>query len=108
MADFSISGRVTVGGLQRQFKNSFGLELRVYNGSKFADSKATLASLSNKKVDDFDCKGNTKVGNFEKRFLQATGLKVQVATLPNAKVEPGKLVNNDLTLSKAAGMFGVK
>jgi hypothetical protein len=108
MADFSISGRMSVAGLQNQFKKTFGLELRVYKGSKFADPKATLASLSEKKVEDFDCKGNTKVGNFEIKFEAATGLKVQVATLPNAKVEPGKLVNNDLTLSQASTKFGVK
>ena len=106
MADFSISGRMSVAGLQNQFKKTFGLELRVYKGTKFADPKATLASLSEKKVDDFDCKGNTKVGNFEIKFEAATGLKVQVATLPNAAVEPGKLVNNDFTLSKASTMFG--
>jgi hypothetical protein len=108
MADFKISGRMSVSGLQNQFKKTFGLELRVYKGPKFAEPKATLASLSDKKVDDFECKGNTKVGNFESKFESATGLKVQVATLPDAKVEPGKLVNNDFTLSKASSMFGVK
>jgi hypothetical protein len=108
MSDFSISGRMSVAGLQNQFKKSYGLELRVYKSSKFADPKATLASLSDKKVEDFECKGNTKVGNFENRFEAATGLKVKVATLPNAKVEPGKLVNNDFTLSQASRKFGVK
>lgn len=108
MADFSISGRMTVAGLQNQFKKSYGLELRIYKGSKFADSKSTLASLSDKKVDDFECKGNTKVGNFETKFEAATGLKVQVATLPDAPVEAGKLVNNDFTLSQASAKFGVK
>lgn len=76
----------------------------MFKGPKFADPKATLASLSEKKVEDFECNGNTKVGNFESKFAAATGLKVQVSTLPNAKVEPGVLVNNDFTLSA----FGVK
>jgi hypothetical protein len=108
MAEFSISGRLSVAGLQRQFKQTFGLELRVYKGNKFADEKATLASLSDKKVEDFQCAGNMKVGNFESRFESATGLKVQIATLPDAPVEPGKLVNNDFTLSQASSKFGVK
>jgi len=108
MAEFNISGRLSVSGLKSQFKKTFGLEIRVYNGSNFADEKATLASISNKKVDDFECRGNMKVGNFEARFLEATGLKVQIATLPNATVEPGKLVNNDFTLTEASSKFGVK
>ena len=108
MSDFNISGRMSVAGLQSQFKKSYGLDLRVYKGPKFADSKATLASLSDKKVDDFECNGNTKVVNFEARFEEATGLKVQVATLPNATVEPGVLVNNSFTLSEASRKFGVK
>ncbi len=107
MADFSISGRMTVTGLQNQFKKAFGLELRVYKGPKFADPKATLASLSDKKVGDFECKGNTKVGNFEAKFEAATGLKVQVAVLKDAPVEPGVLVNNDFTLADAMRKFGV-
>jgi len=108
MSDFNISGRMSVAGLQNQFKDVYGLELRLFKGQRFADSKATLASLSDKKVDDFECNGNTKVVNFEARFEEATGLKVQVATLPNATVEPGVLVNNAFTLSEASRKFGVK
>lgn len=50
MADFKISGRMSVARLQSQFKCSYGLELRVYNGAKLADESATLASISNKKL----------------------------------------------------------
>jgi len=107
MAEFSISGRMSVAGLKNQFLKAFGLELRVYNGQKFADEKATLASLSSKKVDDFECKGNMKVGSFETKFEAATGLKVQIATSPNAKVEPNQLVNNEFTLAQAKTKFGI-
>ena len=102
MADFDISGRLSVNGLKKQFKEAFNLELRVYKGQRFADEKATLASLSDKKVTDFKCTGRMLVGNFEKRFEEATGLKVQVATLADAAENPGALVNNDLTLSQAS------
>jgi hypothetical protein len=108
MADFSISGRLTVAGLKRQFEKEFGLELRVYKGAKFAEDNATLASLSDKKVDDFECKGNTQIGNFETKFEAATGLKVQVASLPNAPQDPGKLLDNSMTLSAASKTYGVK
>ena len=105
MAEFNISGRMSVARLQSQFKSTYGLELRVYNGQKMADGKATLASISSKKVDDFECAGNMKIGNFESRFLDATGLKVQIATLPNASNSPNALVNNSFTLSEASRKF---
>ena len=103
MAEFKITGRLSVDGLRNQFKKTYGLTLRVYKGSKFADGKATLASLSDKKVEDFECSGNLMVGNFEKRFENATGLKVQVAT-----GDDKSLVKDDLTLSKAQSMFSEK
>lgn len=107
MANFNISGRLTVAGLKKQFEETFGLELRVYKGKQFADEKATLASLSSKKVDDFECRGNLKVGNFEKRFEEETGLRIQVATLPNSKTNAGNLVHNESTLSEASRNFKV-
>lgn len=106
MAEFSISGRMSVARLQAQFETNYGLELRVYKGNILADPKATLASLSDKKVDDFECNGNTKVGNFEARFKEATGLKVQVAVLSTSTSKwAGHLVNNDFTLSQASRGF---
>jgi hypothetical protein len=105
MAEFNISGRLTVGSLKKQFEEIFGLELRVYKGKQFADEKATLASISAKKVEDFECKGNIKVGNFEKRFEEATGLKVQVATLANTEGSSGQLVHNESTLAEASRHF---
>ena len=99
MAEFSISGRMSVGNLQNQFKKEFGLTLRVYNGSKFADATATLASISDKKVEDVSCIGSIQVGNFEERMLKV-GLKVQVATGDNTL-----LVNNKYTLNEASKLF---
>lgn len=107
MADFKVSGRLTVSGLQKQFKKEFGLELRVYKGKKFADESSTLAKLSDKKVEDFTCKGNMKIGNFETNFSEATGLTVQVASVGAAFGE-GKLIDNGLTLSQASTQFAAK
>ncbi len=45
MAEFNISGRMAVKTLKKQFKDAFGATLRVYNGKKFADDNATLASI---------------------------------------------------------------
>lgn len=107
MADFKVSGRLTVSGLQKQFSKEFGLELRVYKGKKFADGSSTLAKLSEKKIEDFTCKGNMKIGNFETNFAEATGLNVQVASIGTEGNE-GKLIDNGLTLSQAVSQFGVK
>lgn len=107
MADFKVSGRLTVSGLQKQFTKEFGLELRVYKGKKFAEVASTLAKLSDKKVEDFACKGNMKIGNFETNFAEATGLTVQVASVGAAFGE-GKLIDNGLTLSQASTKFAVK
>jgi len=99
MAEFNISGRMSVERLQNQFKEEFGLTLRVYKGNNFADSKATLASISEKKVEDVSCIGSIQVGNFEERML-TVGLKVQVATGDNTQ-----LVNNKYTLNEASKLF---
>jgi hypothetical protein len=82
MGELAISGRMQVKTLKAKFKEAFGLTLRVYKGNKFADESATLASLSDKKVEEFKASSNMKVGNFEDNFTKATGLKVQVAS-PN-------------------------
>ena len=95
MGELAISGRMQVKTLKAKFKESFGLTLRVYKGSKFADDSATLASLSDKKVEEFKANSNMKVGNFEENFNKATGLKVQVAS-PNDQV----LARDSSTLSE--------
>ncbi len=105
MAEFNISGRMSVKTLRAQFEKTYGLDLRIYNGSKYADEDATLASISSSKVDDFECRASMQIGNFETRFKDSTGIKVQVATLPNARKEPNVLVNNTFTLAVASEAF---
>jgi hypothetical protein len=100
MAEVSVSGRLSVGSLRTQFKKEFGLTLRVYHGAKFADEKATLASLRKEggsKAGDLKVSSNMLVGNFEKKFLETYGIKIQVAN-----ADDSKLVNDALTLSAAS------
>lgn len=100
MAEISVSGRLTVGSLKKQFKNEFGLTLRVYYGAKFADEKATLASLRKEggsKGGDLKVSGNMQVGNFEKKFFEIYGIKIQVAN-----PDDSKLISDSLTLSAAS------
>jgi len=80
--------------LKAKFKQEYNLTLRVYQGKVFAEDGATLASIATKKVDDFKAASNMLVGNFEKRFEESTGLKVQIAT-----PDDSSLVNNASPLS---------
>lgn len=41
----SVDGRKKVKTLKEEFKNEFGVSIRVYKGVKFADENATLASI---------------------------------------------------------------
>ena len=105
MAEFNINGRMTVASLRKQFKDSFGATLRVYKGAKFADEKATLASIrsgENVKGGELVCRGNLQVGNFEAKMKEQFGIKVQVANPDNTK-----LVSDSITLA-AAGREAVE
>ncbi|AEK24518.1 hypothetical protein [Capnocytophaga canimorsus] len=88
MADFTISGKMKVKTLKANFKSEFGSTLRVYNGQKFADDEATLASIrrSDAKGGDVKINGKMLVGNFEKKILEEFGIKVQVATPDDSKL----------------------
>lgn len=96
MAELTISGRMKVKSLKADFKKAFGSTLRVYNGSKFADDDATLASIrkGDAKGGDVKAHGATKVGNFEKSIMENYGIKIQVAS-----PDDSKLVSDAITLS---------
>lgn len=94
----NINGRMKVKTLKEQFKNEFGLTLRVYDGRQFANDDSTLASIrkTETKGGELTVRKNMKVGNFENKFFEDFGIKVQVAGSDNSY-----LANNDLTLAKA-------
>jgi len=96
MADISISGKMKVKTLKADFKKAFGSTLRVYNGVKFADDDATLASIrkGDAKGGDFKAHGALKSGNFEKAIMDNFGIKVKVAT-----PDDSGLVNSAVTLA---------
>lgn len=101
MADLRVYGQTTVRKLKENFKKEFGATLRVYESEtqrKFADEKATLASLrsGDKKGGEFSVGGNTLVGNFEKKMYEVFGITVQVAN-----ADDSKLAKNDVTLTAA-------
>jgi methylphosphotriester-DNA--protein-cysteine methyltransferase len=101
MAELSFSGRMSVKTLKNQFKKEFGVTLRVYNGARFADDDATLASLrkgdDKSKGGDFKASGNMFAGTFEKKFKETYGIKVQVAN-----ADDSKLIGDTVTLAAAS------
>jgi len=94
----NISGRMKVKTLKSQFKDGFGLSIRIYDGRSFADDDATLASIrkGDSKGGEFSPKKNTKVGNLEDKIMEMFGIKTQISGSDDSY-----LCNNDLTLKAA-------
>ena len=98
MADLKLTGNMKVKTLRAEFKKNFGSTLRVYNGARFADDEATLASIRAKdaKGGELTVKGNMQVGNFENKVKELYGIKVQVAN-----ADDSALADNSITLTAA-------
>jgi len=92
--ELKVGGRMKVATLKKDFKEAFGVEIRVYNGKKFADDDATLASIRAKdaKGGDISLVAQTKVGNIEKAFKDQMGITIQVED------KDGSLADNKVTL----------
>jgi len=91
LEDIKISGSMHVKTLQEQFKSSFGTEIRVYKslntgrGSKRAEPKATLASLSDRKIiNEMEIRKNNSVGEVEQQFKDELGIGIQIM-MPDGK-----------------------
>jgi hypothetical protein len=109
MAEINVSGNMKVGTLRKQFKEAFGSTLRVYFGNNFADDNATLASIRKdaaKKSGELVIKGQMQVGNFETRFEDSFGIKVQVATPDNSALAPNSLTLTGSGLEPAGKATG--
>lgn len=97
MPQISAHGRTKVSTLRKAFKEAYGIELRVYNGARFADESHNLASIrKEKKSGEISINGNMLVGNLEKKFMDVLGVKVQVEDAE------GNLAGNNLSLSSLA------
>lgn len=104
-ADFNVESTMKVSDLCKNFKDNFGLSLRVYKGKQIAsDGRMTLNSLDQKTTQtnvNFDSgklvvKANMKIGDVEKQFLSHFGIVVKIADIENKK-----LLSDDLTLGDA-------
>jgi hypothetical protein len=85
-ADFDIEPNQKVKTVQADFKNNFGLTLRVYKGKMFADPELTFAQLNqrtskavNWNADDLKIRANMTIKQVEDMVSDQFGLTIQVA-----------------------------
>jgi len=100
MAHISAHGKTKVATLKKQFKEVYGVGIRIYYGQRFADDSATLASIRPEgKISDGSIKINGKmlVGNLEQKFMDTLGVKVQIED------KEGNLADNGVTLTSLSG-----
>lgn len=102
--DFHISANKKLKTIQSEFKDNFGLTLRIYKGKQLADPEMTIAGLNKKtsseihtKSSDLSIKASMNIGEFEKLILDHYGLTIQVANEFDSYC-----VNNKYTLGQAA------
>ncbi len=102
--DFHLASNKKVKTLKSEFKENFGLTLRVYKGKQLAEVEFTLAELNSKtsKMINYDAEGLTikssmSINDFEKLVDEHFGLTVQVANEYD-----NYCINNKYTLGQAA------
>jgi hypothetical protein len=99
MKDVEVKGNTKVETLQKQFKESFGTEIRVYKtlntgqGSRPADPKSTLSSIGdqNIKVDTLTIKKSKSVGDIEDEFKGKMGIGIQIMTPDGKNFAPNNI-----------------
>jgi len=84
--DFHLAPNKKVSTIKAEFKENFGLSLRVYKGKQFADDGMTFAALNRKtrkeidaQAESLEIKASMTIGDFEKLVDEHFGLTVQVA-----------------------------
>ncbi len=89
-----VDQRKRVSSFKAQFKDEFGVGIRVYKGRHRAPD-VSLKSLTAKgsRGGEIDFGGGTKVKNVEKAFLDAMGIAVQIED------KAGDLADNNATLA---------
>ena len=89
-----VDQRKRVSSFKAQFKDEFGVGIRVYKGRHRAPD-VSLKSLTEKgsRGGEINFGGRTMVKNVEKKFLDAMGIKVQIED------KSGNLADNTASLA---------
>ena len=109
LKDVHVDGKQHVATLLKNFKESFGTEIRVYKptkdgrintgkGARPAGKKDTLATVSIEKVEDITIKKSHKVGDIEDQFKNKLGIGIQI------EQPDGSLAPDDMRLKDVAKM----
>lgn len=103
-ADFHLAPNKKIKSIQSEFKNNFGLTLRVYKGKALADPEMTFAQLNqrtsksiNASNTDLIIRANMNIGDFEKLIDQHFGVTVQIANEFDTYC-----INNKYTIGQAS------
>jgi len=105
MKDIDVKGNMKVDTLKKQFKESFGTEIRVYKtlntgrGSKPADDKSTLASIgdTSRKVQGMTIKKSKSVETIEDEFKEQMGIGIQIMTPDGKEFAPNDMKLKDVS-----------
>ena len=109
LKDVEVKGQTKVGTLKKDFKDSFGTEIRIYKstntgkGSKKADDKSTLASIcdKDKKVTSVTIKKSHTVGDIEDQFKNQMGIGIQIMGPVGEKFAPNDMRLKDIVKKMA-------
>jgi len=97
--EFEVKANMKVKYVKRNFEEAFGVPIRIYHGSKFADEDITLSKIRHNDIKgaaDMKIKMSSKVGDAEKLFLEKLGVKVQICD------KNGELADNNVTIGELA------
>ena len=109
LKDVHVDGKQHVATLQKNFKESFGTEIRVYKptkdgrinigkGARPAGKKDTLAKVSIEKVEDITIKKSHKIGDIEDQFKNKLVIGIQIEQ-PDGSLAPGDMRLTDVANS---------
>jgi|TARA_Y100000310_G_C20476228_1_gene712554 hypothetical protein len=109
LKDVEVKGQTKVGTLKKDFKESFGTEIRIYKtlntgkGSRKADDKTTLAKICSegKKVSDVTIKKSHTVGDIEDQFKNQMGIGIQIMGPVGEKFAPNDMRLKDIVKKMA-------
>jgi hypothetical protein len=98
MATIKVIKTSSVQSIKSQFTKEFNCNIRIYNGSRFADDKAKISELSKTENSsgELELGARSRVDNVEKYFMDTFGIKVQVSNATDTK-----LADNAMTLTQA-------
>jgi len=95
MEGLKVDGRMKVKTLKENFKKTFGYTLRVYNTQNhFVDEELLLSGVrqdDSVKTGEFSIDPDWTIDEFEKKFMEAFAIKVQVATQDDSALAENSL-----------------